>query len=330
MLFSSYTRTDTTYKNFKETDFEFYDRSAIDTFVGCRELISTWFDEYPVHAKNDLRGGFKSDFDAAFFELFVFRFFRQSGFSLVPHPTTNIKSTKPDFLVNKVALDFYLEAKVDNDMTESEKKAGTFKDAFYHELNKTKSANFFFCIHELEFKSKAQPSLKAFRAYAEPELSKKDPDEVRRLIDTAGIDHPYVVLDYEDANFHIVIYLMPKPECIRGDLSIDPVGMHDAHAEFRNPHESIKTSLLKKASRYGAFDKPFIIALNTLSRYGQDEFTINDALFGDSHFIIGNDPAQNNIRSFRTANGAFHQKCMNNVSAVLLTRVYPMSLEVAV
>lgn len=331
MLFETFKRTDSSFMDYRENPFDFYNRSSSAEVATIRELIEDWYKDYPHSGKKHLHGLFKGDFDAAFFELFMFTLFNRNNFTVSLHPELYLKSTKPDFCLKRNYLEWYVEAKIVKNVSEGEEKKNRVMDAIEHELNKIKSPNFFFHFKhtDFEYTGKGHPPLTNCKEFIENELQNRNPDEVERLLKEEGLNCEYVNVKYEKKGLKLILGLIPKAKKFRGDANVRPIGLITrGEAKFVTTHEAIKISLQKKASKYGSFDKPFIIALNSISPTGTDAFEIEKALFGDPGFLINvNTGVQEG--SYRSKNGAFHQDFMKNVSAVFITRLYPSNIHEA-
>ena len=81
-----------------------------------RNTLESWFENYPLPHRRDLRERLRSDDDqnheGAFFELFLHELLTRLEFSLEVHPAIVGARARPDFLVSRDNLQFYLEATV--------------------------------------------------------------------------------------------------------------------------------------------------------------------------------------------------------------------------
>ncbi|GAB3702466.1 hypothetical protein GCM10027592_31920 [Spirosoma flavus] len=85
-LFDDFERTDLTYSSHSETTYIFYNRAALPEFVEVRARLEAWFTVYPDVAKAEFKRNLEKDFDAAYFELFLFTLFVKNGFAVELHP----------------------------------------------------------------------------------------------------------------------------------------------------------------------------------------------------------------------------------------------------
>lgn len=100
--------------------YNYYDCSSRVDIAIIRKVLNEWFDDYPDTEKNELNRRFNKSFTSAFYELFIFNLFKLQGFKIEIHPDIPGTTKKPDFLISKGDIEFYLEAKVA--MGESEKQ----------------------------------------------------------------------------------------------------------------------------------------------------------------------------------------------------------------
>src|SRR5690348_7168335 len=85
-LFSDRLRTDTGPGKHEEDTYQFLDRSARANVAVVRELLEGWFNNYPTSNQVDLKNRLKTDFHAAFWELFLHAYFSANACTLVLHP----------------------------------------------------------------------------------------------------------------------------------------------------------------------------------------------------------------------------------------------------
>lgn len=141
-----------------ENTYDYYDRSSRQDVAKIREVLNRWFINYPETEKYELKQRFKKKFSCAFYELFIFNLFRLQGFNIEIHPKVPNSEKRPDFLVSKDELKFYLEAKVAKGESEEQESQQKRINKIYDSLNTISSPNFFLSIKEIVLKSKRQPS----------------------------------------------------------------------------------------------------------------------------------------------------------------------------
>ena len=127
-LFGQYQRTDPSPKRHSESAYQFGDRSARPKVSAVRALFESWFGAYPKAQQAELQGRCLADFYAAFFELFLYSYFTNGGYAVTPHPQVASSTKKPDYLVEKDACRFYLEAITARDLSDEEAAKGRVKN----------------------------------------------------------------------------------------------------------------------------------------------------------------------------------------------------------
>lgn len=330
-LFENKQRTDNSYANHLYNKYDFYDSRSLPFAIQIRQILNQWFEKYPENEKRDLKKRFKKEFHSAFFELFIHELFLKQGFTLETHPNVPWTSKKPDFLVKGNGMEFYLEAKVATDKTNSERSIENRKKQFYDSLNTLESLNFYIYIRELELKSENQPSSKKIKIFLESELKKYNPDELENKIEIYGLDS-LDIITYEDLNIKLVITLIPKSQKKRGKENTQSIGVYPIQTFMASVEDSIRNAVEKKATRYGELDKPYLICINSTSEKRLDYENIMNAFFGSLQVTYSTKPKNNNLHYSRACDGVFlnsYGKMFTRVSAVLITHVYPSTLHVA-
>ena len=313
-----------------ENTYDYYDRSAREDVSKVRDVLNLWFDNYPDEEKPELKSRFKKTFSSAFFELFIFNLFKNQGFDIIVHPRVPNSNRRPDFLLVKNGVEFYLEAKVAKGESEEQESFKHRINQIYDYINTIESPNFFFRIDELDLKTKLQPSTKRLRNTIESELSNFDADEVTRQIATFGFDtSPRISV--EDKNLKLVISLIPRaPE--HRNKGGRPIGVYLHEAYMGGEEKSIKTSFEKKAKRYGKLDKPYIVCINSIGEKFFGDVDVMDAVWGTEALSWTEDPNNNEEKLVRLRNGIVMGErgpIFKNVSGILINRVMEFNLAVS-
>src|SRR5436190_18379049 len=81
-----------------EDTFSFLNHSAWHASEGVRNLLESFFRRYPSSESAELKSNFKTQFDSAFFELYLHELLLRLGCEVTVHPTLNGTGAKPDFL----------------------------------------------------------------------------------------------------------------------------------------------------------------------------------------------------------------------------------------
>jgi hypothetical protein len=328
-LFENKVRNDASPSKHNESTFSFLDRSGDKRFLEVRRILNKWFKKYPENEQEELRKRFQEDFDPSFYELFLHELFLNQGFRLMVHPKMTDSLRTPDFFIWKDELEFYLEAKVANDKSHKQKAIENRTNTLYDLLNKIDSPNFFLRIIELNFKTEKQPGAKKVIDFFERELKKYDPDDYEYLVkEIEGFDS-LPILQHEDKDFAITVSIIPKPKKGRGNLKLRTIGIYPFQFTIGGSEESIKSSLSKKATRYGKMDKPYIICVNSFSDKRTDEFDVFNALFGSLRsvtYVNRNNPKDKFHKEERAKDGFFYGE--NGAKNTRVTGVLVTSIDI--
>ncbi len=296
MLFNNITRRDKGPRGYSEPLYDYLNRSARTSSEQIRSLLNEWFSRFSSPHKKDLKSRFCSSDDvshqSAFFELYMHEFLLKLGFRVDVHPDRSGKSTHPEFLVY---LDeeptFYLECTLAVG-SEDEVAAKKRENIVYDTLDKMESPNFFLEIKVKNY-SKAPPSGAKWRKILKKRLSELDPDELQPKVEDPDSLPKWKL---EDKDWEVIFTPIPKSLEARGKPGIRPIGITWFGPMWVKDHIHIRNSINKKATYYGEFELPYIIAVNVISFF-LDDISIEEALFGDEI-----------ITAFRKPNGSFGHK----------------------
>lgn len=251
-----------------ESTYDSFNRLAWPEVVEIRNLIESWFQKYPAAPQQELKTRFVTDFNAAFFELMLHELMIRHSFTVDIHPQIPNTNRSPDFLVHCPDVDFYLEARVTTDMSDKQRSEANVRKVLYDQINTIVSTNFFLRIISLSLKGR-QPSGKKLKQFLTDHLQTLDTDSLRLRYENNGFDELPVWVYSDDA---IEIEMQPIPKSIdrRGKKEDRLIGMYPMIVEFSTTSESLKETIHKKSSRYGELDKPYLLAINSISSFGTD------------------------------------------------------------
>lgn len=329
ILFDSKDRTYCEPATHNENAYDYYDRSARKNVSNIRKVLNKWFDNYPLPEKSELKSRFKNTFSSAFYELFIYTLFRHQGFEISIHPEVPNSNKRPDFLLKKDGIEFYLEAKEAKDESTEQQSIKRRINQIYDSLNTINSPNFFLRIEELLLKTQRQPSTKKIINSVEELAKSIDPDVIAELIQNFGLDGS-PRLQFEDANLKLVISLIPKGHSFR-NASGRPIGIYPFDSYWGGAEESIKNSFAKKAKRYGKLGKPYIICINAVGNRFSGEYDVENAVWGSSALSWSDDPNNPDEKLVRQKDGLFLSNkgpIFQNVSGILVT--YAMEFNIPV
>lgn len=330
-LFDEKNRIDLDPSLHNENAFSYYDRSARSDVSKVRNLLNVWFKKYPDDEKAELKSRFKKTFSSAFYELFLYELFRQQDFEITIHPEIQNSSKRPDFLLKKNEYEIYIEAKEAKDKTEAEEALENRTNQLYDLINKIDSPNFLLNIEELILKSEKQPSTKKVKVKVLDELNRQDLDLVAKQLTENGYENRNKIT-YDDEDLYLIISLIPKVPSSRIVGEGRSIGMYPMETFWGGAEESIKSSFMKKAKRYGTLEKPYIICINAMGKLGNDDFDVANALWGSLAYTWSTDPNNKDGKWERQRDGIFLDTKgprYKNVSGVLVTKVMEFNLHVA-
>lgn len=331
VLFDEKQRVDVDPSHHNENTFNYYDRSARKDVSNIRQLLNKWYLGYPVNEQIELKSRFKKTFSSAFYELFIYQLFKHQGFEIEIHPEIPNSNKRPDFLLKKETVEFYLEAKEARDKSKEEEASENRNNQVYDLLNKIKSPNFFLKIDELVLKTTRQPSIKKAIEKIETEVANYDPDALMEQLTKYGLDNG-AKIEYESDDLKLIISLIPKIPSARNLNEGRPIGMYPIESFWGGSEESIKDSFTKKSKRYGMLDKPYFICINAIGIKGEGDFDVEGALWGSLASTWSTDPNNKNERMERQRDGIFLDKTgprCKNVTGVLVTKVMEFNIHVA-
>jgi hypothetical protein len=281
MLFHTGERTNLAPAKASDLDHSYVDNSARPAFAIIRELLESWYADYPDVGKDDLAKRFHtstlSTYSGAFFELYCHALLRAHGYRVELHPET-ATGRCPDFLVcDDSGPIFYLEATVALPATEDQATAS--RD---DQLND--------CINSMQL-----PNLflgRAVRRYGEKQLScKKLKDFLYRTVEEFARDETSLssdeIFEYRSDDWEIDFRFFPCSTPSGDAESHRPLGVSSGPVSYPQPHVGLLKSLRKKAGKYGVVDLPFLVAVNCLHEHTENEDIAMALLGSNLSFWLG-------------------------------------------
>ncbi len=314
-LFDDILRTHRRPATHTEDTFSFLNRSASPASERIRNLLESFFRRYPSSESAELKRKFETQFDSAFFELYLHELLLRLGCEVAVHPTLKGIRAKPDFLARfRQGQEVILEAAIATDRTDKERAGDARLNALYDAINsKTISPNFFICLGPIPDRD-AVPTPKKIRKFIKEKIAGLDPDVVERAVQI-GCELPRWTYR-DEGGFELEITPVPKSPESRGSSEIRPIGAGPGEARWGDSRAALKKSIDYKATKYGELDKPFVIALNATSKWGAGRDVVVKALFGSKESGDKSDGVWNATRNTR-------------LSGVLVTTVLPWSIHCA-
>jgi hypothetical protein len=317
-------------RNFKGTRrhteplFDYLNRSARPSMERIRNILEEWFSRYPLVGRNELRTRFCSSDDiahqSAFFELYVHEFLSILGYRVEVHPDVPARHTHPEFLIaqgeNPI---FYLEATLASG-PQDEKTADKRENIVYETIDNMNSPNFFIGVKVHGSPSTPPPGRK-WRGFLEKWLSELDPDAIGEKLKSDGLEGlPSITLNHDGWN--VTFQAIPKSPKARGKQGVRPIGIRFFGFQECKEDEWIRKAIKEKATKYGNLDLPYLIAINVLSIFSNDDHMIMDALFGKEGVTLYRLPSGGSDQKLtRAPNGAFrgpHGPQNTRVSGVII------------
>ena len=255
-----------------------------------RNTLESWFENYPLQHRTDLRERFRSDDDqnheGAFFELFLYELLTRLGFSLEVHPEIAGSRARPDFLASRDHRRFYLEATV------SGQRSGPFTRNRYEEdvidkLNTLTHSKFGITVHMEGTLSRTLSRKIVIRPFKEL-LDSHDPYDVQREIDKHG-SNAAPSRKVQCGKWNLEGWLRPI-------LPIDPtrqptrrfvIGHH--LGRFTDCATPVRSTIRAKVRKYRKLDEPFVLAVKTRGMFYNARQHDLEVLFGNEQLIYSKD-----------------------------------------
>lgn len=286
-IFDFADRTDSSPAYDTEDSFHFLNRVAGTPWRRVRELIDSWFADYPTDAKQDLRSRFR-EADApqhygAWWELYVYTLHRRLGYEVAIHPTLPGTSRQPDFLVSRGDAAAYVECAVYLSRSGSTSDGGGERGWIFEATNQASDPNFMVDI-EIRRAGTERPKAAEIVKPLEQWLSSLNPDDVADQISRGGA-HPELILNVRGWEIEYGAWpVLPERRGEGGRL----IGVYPSVTAFiSNDMLRIHELIKHKGGRYGLPDKPLTIAILNTSGFAETQ-EINEALFGTealSYFV---------------------------------------------
>jgi hypothetical protein len=309
-----------------ENSYEYYCRSSRQEIIETRLQMEKWFQVYPDPEKTDLRNTFRNDFDAGFFELFLFILFRSMGYTVSIHPSVPNSNRTPDFLISGFDKDFYLGAKVSYYENETEKARARRLGSLYKILDKAKISDFFIYLRTVKIKSNSQPRSNEIRRAIEKSINDHQVEQLYDDMNTGKIVTPVIHI-YEDEDIYIEYGPIPKSPEGRGKAAQRAIGIYGQDAKMLNNAASLRKALKMKAGRYNELDKPYLIAVNAIDMIALDKNDVWDCLTGTTCVDLELIRETGEVKEFRQHDGFFtgrnDQGQNTRVSAAFITKINP-------
>ena len=258
-LFQEWERQSKDYIRLNESEFSYLDRSDRPKIAEIRSTLNIWFSFLPEQSKKEFKSRFmaKDNFDGVFYELFLSYLFRKLCFDVEIEPELESNQNKPDFLLTKNKEKIIIEATTNKYTLTSKIPNIKIRQQVIDELNKLNLGDLRLLIYDLKLFVDQTPSIKNLKEQLikhcmQIELTKRSNHSV--------IDSENERFTYQDEflYFCTAFYVDMKNEtqvkrtiyCDSYDIVIDET------------IKEINKSIKYKKTKYGNFDKPYIICIN--------------------------------------------------------------------
>jgi hypothetical protein len=257
-----------------ESYFSYLNRSARKSADAVRQLLEDWVDRYPESHRGGLVARLRSPDDdvhlSAFFELALHELLIKTGCLILEvEPRLSNSPRSPDFLVEDPdGARFYLEAVLATGRSKEETSRQRRLSAALLAVEAVNSDR-----HYLDVKTEGKPS----QPIRLKSLRRRLQEWVDRLPDGAEASE-LLPFEHEEHGLKLTIGAFPRRSRAGG---ADPrsIGMLWGVPFVGTPGDDIREAIKKKANRYGSLDAPYVVAVNSLREFDDEEDTIA-ALFG--------------------------------------------------
>ncbi|MBE7518381.1 MAG: hypothetical protein HS107_03960 [Thermoflexaceae bacterium] len=270
-----------------EPDFAYLNRSGRAEMTDARALVEEWFARYPPDHQSQLRSRLRGDdiaFDSAFFELYLHELLLALGHIATVEPPAGTKGKAPDFLAeSRGAASFYLEACVVSAKSKDEVAAERRANQVYDQLDKLVSPDFFIGV-EVREHPKSPPPGQAIRRFLAQQIEDASWEQVNAAIDRRGLEAA-PRWHFSDQSWTVDFFPIPKNADERGKPETRPVGLWFYDARTLSDVDDIRAAVVRKAGKYGDLRAPFVVAVNLLSGFS-DENIVLKSLLGRTRYTI--------------------------------------------
>jgi hypothetical protein len=299
VLFEDRKRTRTEPLRRGEMLFDFYDSCASPGYDEFRSVVNGWLAHMPADARNELiarmRYGGDREFGASLAELSIHAFILGSSCRARPHPEVPGSTKQPDYAVADQggAPLAYVEVTTVNPAATQEAEKNR-ENPVYNAIDAAKIPAGSILGYRLVRAGQRSPAVRPLVAeverWARENAEAAKTQEVSKIF-TAG--DWIVELDLYSGGSD------PEPPT-------QAIGVAQIQSGVIAPHKDLRDALYEKTKKYGALDKPYLIAIGD----GKDQLfskdsihsALSDAVFGDEIVQVRGDE----VYITRAKNGFWH------------------------
>ncbi len=277
-MFDDRIRTDSSPRKNSETLYDFLCRTATERYKLVRRDINSMLASYPDGlSKNRLIKDFSSDFESAFFELFLHNFLKEKGYEVIPEPSFSNSKSAPDFLAKKDQLEFLSEAKVIKNSEPLQSAFGINERIAEYIDNNVSSDHFFLSINSVSSDDglKFSELVKFLKSTLE--------DEIKNYESMKESQEPKTIAYLRKKNEICIEFdIIPKSSPKTGQRVVGGRGMVSS---WTNHYQRLRAALKDKITKYQALNKKLVIAINDLTRSDLDNIDKAQALYGEEVYL---------------------------------------------
>ncbi|HEV2999339.1 MAG TPA: hypothetical protein VGW75_01275 [Solirubrobacteraceae bacterium] len=317
-LFSDAPRTRTGPAPYAEPEYDALDRAARPYAVEVRSTLDRWFSELPDYARPSIRANFRSPktpvHRGALLELYLHETFRRLGFEIdLDVGREDPTRRRPDFLLEPDGARTWVEATavLGADVFTAAERARL--QQFYDLLNGCRDKRFLLSP-QVDEVGGATLGRAQILDPIEEWLAGLDAADVRRRIDR-GAEPPEIRLTPE--GWVVAVEATP----VREDMPLleheRVLGSSIEGVAELDDVRPLRRNLKRKATRYGALDAPYVIAVLCVGTFVEDR-DVAEALLGDTEYRW--DRERGGVSGVRLPNGLWYapgKPANTRVSAVV-------------
>jgi len=285
MIFSeNIIRKDIGPAKYSESIYAYYNRSARHDVENIREIIETWYKEYPLLNKIKLSKGLRSmnnrEFYSNFFELFVYNYLK-SILTIRPLDSNGSKETKYDFDAKFNGDSICIEATVSYDSDNYNiKKQRRNKIIDY--INRNVKDDKYYLYFSIKKEGVNEPRLK--HLVKEIKIFIIDSGDGIKTIDEEGsfLEYQKNTIAIEDWIFEVS--LIPRKD--KESNNVRAIGIGPMEFVWSRDVESLKNSIQYKAKHYKNIKDQYLLVINNMNNFGTDDEDVISCLFGKEELSI--------------------------------------------
>lgn len=313
MMFDDRIRTDSSPRKNSETLYDFLCRTSNERYELVRRDINSMLGSYPDGLpKNRLIKDFSSDFESAFFELFLYNFLKEKSYEVIPEPSFPNNKSAPDFLAKKDKVEFISEAKVIKNSEPLQSASGINERIAEYIDNNVSSDHFFLSINSVNKDEglKFSELVKFLKNALDDEIKNyellKESQEFKTITYRSKANDICIEFD-----------IIPKTSPKTGQRVVGGRGMVSS---WTNHYQRLRSALKDKITKYQALDKKLVIAINDLTGSDLDNIDKAQALYGEEVYLTI--PGTNKFDIGRKPNGLWsNDRYIHNSCTMFFDRI---------